>query len=103
MHKISISRNTDIVQTPYVTAVLERVKNFHLNNIASNDTIHYLMLFLDEKYRQSVFRRMWSQLVGNSKLKPALQELRQRYGSKLDERLDLIFEQMHVDFDEDVA
>lgn len=95
--EISISRNSSIVQTPYVNCVLEKVRNYHLNNIASNDTIHYLMLFLDKDYRKQVYGRMLSHLCRNGKLAPALDELRLRYGFKLEENLDFMFEQLHMD------
>lgn len=90
---------TPPVAVPYVGSELDKVKRFHSEQITSNDSINFLLLMLDSEYRRSIWNKVSTNLLTNKKLKPALNELRIKYGYKLSDLNELIWSQADI-FDE---
>lgn len=84
------------VNMPYIGSEITRNRRFHSEQVCASDAINMVHLILNDKYRQEYFNILHYHLACNPKLKPALDEFRVKYGFKLEETLDLIYEQTTI-------
>lgn len=91
-NKVFILYNS-AVNLPYVGSELARNERFHNEQVMASDAINIIHLMLDADYRESFFDKVRYHLLFNKKLRPVLKELSVKYGLKLEELNNLVWEQ----------
>ena len=98
--KMNISYNSgEFVNLPYIGSELSRIQRFHSEQIIASDSINLILLMLDSDYRKRCYNLLCQQLLFNKKLKPALQEISVKYGYKIEDLTNYVWQQSTL-FDE---
>ena len=77
---------------PYVGSELDRVRKFHTKQISGNDAINFLEIYFDKEYAKEIGNLIIQNVLYNKRIRPALDEMRRKYGYKLQEFNDLVWE-----------
>lgn len=68
---------------PYIPVNLHKVERFFNNQVAGSFAVNVLMCCLDKEYRRRMLYNALNTLIFNKRYKPALDELKQKYGLKI--------------------
>lgn len=86
-----------LVNIPYVPCSLNQIEHYQTDRVPGNTFIHIFRMALDPEYKRRCIAKHLPAILDNPHYKPALEELRQMYGLKLQQYIDdLFFEQMTI-------